>query len=93
MKPYKKTFVCILAMVMVAFIGSMATAADEQTLTGEINGDGQLVADDGKIYELGESDKSAELYDMSGKKVTVTGTVLESEGTMTIDVMEYKVIE
>jgi len=93
MKSYKKAFVGIMGLVLVAFICSMAIAADEKTITGEINSDGQLLAEDGKIYDLGETEKGLELTEMSGKKVSITGTVSESEGKMAIDVVDYKVIE
>ena len=93
MKQYKKTFAGILGVLLVAFICSMAIAADQQTISGEINDDGQLLADDGKIYDLGESEKGLALAEMTGKKVSVTGAVSESEGTMKIDVVDYKVME
>ena len=93
MKQHKKAFVGIMGLVLVAFICSMAIAADEKTITGEINEDGKLLAEDGKIYDLGETDKGLELTEMSGKKVSITGTVTESDGAMTIDVLNYEVIE
>ncbi|HIJ56212.1 MAG TPA: hypothetical protein HPQ03_08800 [Deltaproteobacteria bacterium] len=93
MKSYKKAFVGIMGLVLVAFICSMAIAADEKTLTGKINEDGKLLTEDGKIYDLGETEKGLALAEMSGKNVSITGTVTEKEGTMAIDVVEYKVIE
>lgn len=93
MKQYKKPFVEILGVLVVAFVCSMAIAAEQQTITGEISEGGQFLTEDGKVYDLGESDTSQEVADLSGKKVTITGTVSENEGTMTIEVVDYEVME
>ena len=93
MKQYKKTLVGILGVLVVAFVCNMAIAAEQQTIIGEINEDGQFLTKDGKIYDLGESDTSQEVAEMNGKKVTITGNVSESEGTMIIDVVDYEVME
>jgi len=93
MKGFKKSLLGLMGVLIVVFFCSVVIAADEQTISGVINDNGQLVANDGKIYDLGESDKSMELYDMTGQKVVVTGTVLEDEEIMVIDVIDYKVSE
>ncbi len=93
MKGKKRLFIGVVGLVLVAFFCGVAMAAEKMTITGTINDDGALVADDGKTYEITESEKGAELSGMTGKKVSVTGEVEESEGEMEIDVEDFKAIE
>ena len=95
MKRYKKLFVGILGVLVFALVCSMAFAAEEKGITGQITEKGLLVADDGAIYDPSGSGKSEQLQGMSGKKVIVKGTVRESvdNGFKIIEVTDYKVIE
>lgn len=83
----------ILAVLLVTFFCAAAFSADETTITGKINDDQQLVADDGTIYEVAVSEKGDELVGMTDKKVSVTGTVAEKEGVKTIEVTGFTVME
>jgi hypothetical protein len=51
------------------------------------------VADDGQIYEVVDTEKGAEVVDLVGKKVKVTGTVEEKDGEQVITVTSYEVIK
>lgn len=82
-----------LSVLLVALFCATAISADEKTITGKINNDQQLVADDGTIYEVADSEKGDELIAITDNKVSVTGTVAEKEGQKTIDVTGFKVIE
>lgn len=89
----RNIFVSTLAVLLVAFFCAAAIAADEQTITGKINDQQQLVADDGTVYEVASSEKGDELVGMTDKKVSVTGTVAEKDGEKTIEVTDFKVME
>jgi hypothetical protein len=67
--------------------------SDEITLSGTVGKDDQLVADNGKEFELSNTDKGLEVKSLTGQKVEVTGTVMEEAGQRVIDVHEYKVLE
>ena len=93
MKRNKRVLMAIVGLMVVAFFCGFAAAAETMTIKGTINDDGQLVADDGKVYEIAESEKGSELSAMVGKKVTVTGAVEENEGKMEIEVESYETAE
>jgi hypothetical protein len=90
----KKQLLGILVLFAIfAFCGA-AIAAESMTVVGTINDDGVLVDDGGELYMLGEDDKGAEVAENTGKKVEVKGTVEEdSDGTKTITIESYKVME
>jgi len=89
----RRVLASTLAVLLVALFCAAAIAADEKTISGKINDDNQLVADDGTVYEIATSMKGDELIGETGKKVTVTGTVSEQDGKKTIEVNDFKVME
>ena len=93
MKKHKKILIGVIGIVLVMFMGSMVLAEEMKTITGIINDDGQLISEDGGIYDLIESEKASELSEMVGMKVIVTGNVSDNEGTFVIDVMDFEVAE
>ena len=94
MKTNKKfLFVGFLAILMIAFLSGPVISADSVTIVGTINEDGQIVAGDDKVYEVGDNEKGDELVKLVGKKVKVTGTVEEDDGKKVITVTSYEVIE
>jgi hypothetical protein len=92
-KNRKYLFIGFLAMLMIAFLSGSVISADSITIVGTINADGQIVTDNDQVYEIGENKKGDELFELVGKKVKVTGTVVEEDGTKVITVISYKVIE
>jgi hypothetical protein len=96
MKMRKKSIIGISLLVVflaALFVGSVG-AAETMTIVGTVSDDGNIVDEGGKIYQIGENDKAAEVSEQSGKKVEVKGTVEESTGgNQTIMVESYKVIE
>ena len=93
MRGNKKLFVGIVGLVLVVFFCGFAAAGEKMTITGTINEDAQIETDEGKVYDIAESDKGAELSTMVGKKVNVTGVVEDSEGETLIEVETYAVVE
>ena len=63
------------------------------TITGTINEDNQIVTDDGKTYDVVDTEKGDEVIEMVDKQVKATGTVEESEGKMMISITEYEILE
>jgi len=69
-------------------------ASGEQIITGTINGQHQLVAKNGTVYNIETAMRGDELMGHTGKKVTVTGTVHELGGpNQTIRVESFKVMD
>lgn len=83
----------LIVFVAALFAGSV-WAAESMTIVGTVSDDGNIVAEGGKIYQIGDNDIAAEVSEQSGKKVEVKGTVEEGTGgDQTIMIESYKVIE
>lgn len=93
MRRYHKMFAAIVGLMLAAFFCGIAVAQEAKTITGKINDEFQLEGDDGKVYEIDESEKGLEVSEMIGKKVSITGKISKKEGALTIEVTDYKIIE
>jgi len=67
--------------------------AGETTITGMINDTYQIVADNGTVYEVADTDMGNDLLNNVGKTVEVMGEVVEEEGVKVINVKSYKILE
>lgn len=83
--------VFVLVLVSLSFIG-MAFAAST-VVTGVVNEDYQIVAENGQVYEVAETEKGDEVVALVGKKVKVTGTVEDDDGTKVVVVESYEVLK
>jgi hypothetical protein len=92
-KNMKKIFLGILIIGLSVFISGIAVAGSEVSISGVINEDGQLVDDNGMAYDLADNDEGNEVMEMVGQKVTVKGTVMQTEGTKIITISSFKIIE
>jgi len=82
----------LCAMIIVAFITGVSISGQSITIVGTVNEDYQIVADNGQIYEVADTEKGVEVVDLVGKKVKVTGTVEEEDGKKVITITSYEVI-
>jgi ribosomal protein L4 len=91
--------VCALFVVVmmsgVAFSAekSVAKQDKEMMITGTINNASQIVAKDGQIFDVADTQEGKELLSHVGMKVQVKGTVLENEGKKQISVSAYEIIK
>jgi hypothetical protein len=74
-------------------ICSSPVFADEITITGTINDTDQIVAVNGTVYEVADTDMGNDLLNHVGKTVEVIGEVVEEEGAKVINVKSYKILE
>lgn len=88
----KNLFVGLCVLIIVAFLSGTAISGKTMTITGTVNENYQIVADDGQVYEVADTEKGDEVVDLVGKKVKVTGTVEESYGEKVITMTSYEVI-
>jgi hypothetical protein len=61
-------------------------------ITGTINDSNQLVDNDGQTFNVADNEEGMKLLSLTGKKVQVTGTVMESEGKKHITVSAYELM-
>jgi hypothetical protein len=94
MKRNKK---CLLAgfcaLVIVFFLSGVAFSEEMKTITGKVNDSYQIVADDGRVYEIGITEKGDEVIDLVDKRVKATGALEESAGERIINITSYEVLE
>ena len=89
----KYLFVGLCVLIIAAFLSGTAISGKTMTITGTVNENYQIVADDGQVYEVADTEKGDEVVDLVGKKVKVTGTVEESDGEKIITITSLAVIE
>lgn len=90
-KQVPAVFVFVLFMVAVATVPALQ-AQDRVSIVGTIELDDGvpiLVAADEQIYDL----EGTDLSDLNGKRVEVTGTLIESEGAPLIQVEHYQRVQ
>ncbi len=61
-------------------------------IIGTINDVNQLVANDGQTFNVADNEEGKKVLSLTGQKVQVTGTVMESEGKKQISVTAYELI-
>jgi hypothetical protein len=82
--------ICVFSFILIC---SNPVFADEITITGMINDTYQIVADNGTVYEVADTDMGNDLLNYVGKSVEVIGAVVEEEGVKVINVKSYKILE
>ena len=91
--------ICALFVVVmmsgVAFSAekNVAKQGQEMMIKGSINNANQIVAKDGQIFDVADTQEGKELLSHVGMKVQVKGTVLENEGKKQISVSAYEIIK
>ena len=85
-------FVVLLAFSV--FLSSPVIAEPTTvTIVGEVNDQYQIVAKDGTIYEIADTELGDEVLKFIGEVVEVTGDVKEEDGVKVLDVKSFKVKE
>jgi hypothetical protein len=89
----RKIILGILVFGLAVSVAGIAMAADEVSITGTINADSQLVDSSGNSYDIADTEQGYEVMEMTGKKVSVKGTVMEEDGSKTISITSFEVVE
>lgn len=82
-----------LIISLIALLPGSAIADSEIKIRGAINEDGQLIGNDGVIYEIAENDMGNELIEMVGKQVFVKGMLMVSDEILLITVINFELLE
>lgn len=89
----KYLFIGLCALMMVALLCGATISGENATITGTVNDSYQITADDGSIYEVGDTEKGNEMVvNCVGKQVKATGVVEEIEDVKTFAITSYEVI-
>ena len=82
--------ICVFSFILIC---SNPVFAGEITITGMINDTYQIVAENGTVYEVADTDMGNDLLNHVGKTVEVIGAVVEEEGVKVFNVKSYKILE
>jgi len=85
-------FMGLCAIIIIAFLSGTAISGETMTITGTVNDNYQIVADDNQVYDVVDNEKGAEVTDLVSKKVKVTGTIEEEDGKKVITVTSHEII-
>jgi hypothetical protein len=83
----------ILCVLSFSLMGLNPVFADEVTISGIVNENYEIIADDGTVYEVADTDMGNDLLNHVGKTVDVTGEVIDEGGVKVINVKSYKILE
>ncbi|UCG63460.1 MAG: hypothetical protein JSW12_12255 [Deltaproteobacteria bacterium] len=81
------------ALIIVVFLSGIAFSEEVKTITGKVNEIYQIVADDGRVYEISTTEKGDEVVGLIDQRVKVTGVLEESEGEKIINITSYEVLD
>jgi hypothetical protein len=84
-------FLTVAALVVAAVFIALPVMADTM-VTGSVGSSYDILADDGMVYIIAETEKGEELAAMVGETVQVYGTVEEAEGEKFITVNSFTVV-
>ena len=89
----RKLLLGICAFILVISLSGVTISAETVTITGTVNTDYEIIADDGQLYEVIENLKGEEVVELIDRKVRVTGSVTVKGGMKKIRIDSYKVID
>ena len=81
------TFILVFTLCGTGFSSDMAS------ISGKITAENKLVADDGQIYNIADTEGGQNLLKNVDKIVEVKGTVAEKDGEKEITVNSFRVVE
>jgi hypothetical protein len=88
------SIVFAVLLVFSVFLSNPAIAEPVSVnIVGEINDEYQIVAKDGTIYEVADTELGNELLKHVGAVVAVTGDVEEEDGVKVLDVKSFETKE
>ena len=83
----------LIATLMVLTMPPIRPAlAENISITGRINSYYQLVAEDGTVFEVTDTELGDDLLSHAGARVQATGAVTEEGGIRYFDVKSFKVL-
>ena len=94
MKNTSKT-ICVVASLFIlsAMLAGISSAGKSVTIVGYVNDQYQIVDAEGTVYEIADSEKGEEVAELVDRKLRVTGSLMDADGTPIIEISMYEVID
>ncbi|MGB5983874.1 MAG: hypothetical protein WBG37_01115 [Desulfobacterales bacterium] len=83
----------LIFALVVTLLPVLVAAQDEVTIKGMVNETGQLVDENDVVYEIADTEAGAAVMELSGQEVSVTGTVMEADGSKILTVTSYEALD
>jgi hypothetical protein len=85
----------VVLAILFFLISAMGVCAEETvTIVGEMMDDYQFITSDGTVYEIGNTDKGAEMLDaVKEETIRITGTLQKDNDALVINVISYEVVK
>ena len=88
----QETVTIALLLSLLALLPGPAQSESLVTISGVISEEGQLLGNDGVIYEIADSEIGFELMELAGHQVTVTGQVTTTDEFVLLIVESFEII-
>ncbi len=82
----------LIAAVLFVSMPARPALAENISITGRINGYYQLVAEDGTVFEITDTQMGDDLLSHKGSRVQAIGSVAVEDGTKYFDVKSFTVL-
>lgn len=89
----KIRYFLISLIILVTMATGISLAGKTVTIVGFVNEEYQIVDEEGTVYEIADSDKGEEVAELTGRKLKVTGNMLDADGTPIIDITRYELLD
>jgi hypothetical protein len=89
----KILYFLISLIILVTMATGISLAGKTVTIVGFVNEEYQIVDEEGTVYEIADSDKGEEVAELTGRKLKVTGNMLDADGTPIIDITRYELLD
>jgi hypothetical protein len=94
MKNYAKIFSTgLITLILVFSLAGTSFSSDMTSISGKITAENELVADDGQVYNIADTEGGKRLLKNVDKVVEVKGTVTEKDGKKEITVNSFRIVE
>jgi len=87
-----RTIIAVLTVAVMALAPSAALWAENVTIYGKINDSYQIESDDGRIYEIGDTEEGQNALDHIGRHLQISGDVEEEDGADVVYITAFIVL-
>ena len=89
----EETIAIALLLSLFALLPGPIQSEPLATISGVISEEGQLLGNDGVIYEIADSEMGFELMELTDHQVKVTGQVITTDEFVIIIVEQFEIVE
>ena len=89
----EETITIALLISLLALLPGSAQSESSVTISGIINEEGQLISNDGVIYEIADTEIGFDLMELPDHRVKVTGQVMTTDEFVILIVDTFEIVQ